>query len=140
MKYYLAVVQNPGGENEAKYIYDYANENDALALFHQELATRDVDRNGTMCKIFTDEGFIVAEETYTKTTDAPDETFYVFIAQNQGEVGEADAVYKRENYDSALALYHNELGYRHEARNSTVVSILTAEGNSVRDGAYRKVV
>jgi hypothetical protein len=62
----------------------------------------------------------------------------VFIAQNQGEAGEADAVYKRSSYEDALALFHSELGYRHEARNSTIVSILTADGNSVRDGAYRK--
>ena len=137
MKYYLAVVQNPGGENEAKYIYDYANENDALALFHQELATRGVNRNGTMCKIFTDEGFIVAEEIYTKTPDTPAEAFYVFISQNQGEQSEANAVYKRDNYDDALALFHIELGYRHEARLSTMVSILTAGGNSVKDGVYR---
>jgi hypothetical protein len=137
MKYYLAVVQNPETENETANLYAYNSENDAYALFHNELAVRGETRTGTMCKIFTDEGFIVAEEIYTKTPDTPAEAFYVFISQNQGEQSEANAVYKRDNYDDALALFHAELGYRHEARLSTMVSILTAGGNSVKDGVYR---
>ena len=138
MKYYLAVVQNAEEQDEARFLYDYTDENDAYALFHNERAVRGETRKSTMCKIFTDTGITIAEELYYRTEGTPSDVYYVFIAQNQGEAGEADAVYKRSSYEDALALFHSELGYRHEARNSTIVSILTADGNSVRDGAYRK--
>lgn len=140
MKYYLSVVQNPNTESELRYLNDYTSEDEALAIFHQELAVRGATRTGTICKVFSEDGIDIVEETYIKNDNPADELFYVFIAQNQGEAGESDAVYKRDNYDAALALFHQELGYRHEVRNSTIVSILTAVGNSVRDGSYFKSV
>lgn len=140
MKYYVSVVQNPGEVDEAKYISDYTTVEDAYAIFHQELAVRDSSRKGTICKIFAEDGAQVDEETYTLFDNIPTEIFYILIIQNQGEAGESDAVYRRDSYDSALAMYHQELGYRHETRNSTIVSILSRSGNSVKDGSYFKPV
>lgn len=136
MKYYLAVVQNPETENETANLYAYNNENDAYALFHNELAVRGETRTGTMCKIFTDSGVTLAEEYYVPTGNIEQETYYVLIIQNQGEQGEADTVFKQTSYDSALAMFHHELGYREASRHSTIVSILSDNGNSIRDGKY----
>jgi hypothetical protein len=140
MKYYLTVVQNPGEVGEVANIYSYDREEDAFALYHNELAVRSDTRNGTMCKIFTDGGSTVSEETYVKSPVQENATYYVLIIQNQGEQTEADAVYRRANYDESLALFHSELGYRHETRNSTIVSILNVNGVTVKDGSYIKTV
>lgn len=140
MKFYVSVVQNPGEVDEAKYINDYTSVEDAYAIFHQELAVRGASRKGTICKIFAEDGTQIDEETYTLFENIPSEIFYTLIIQNQGEAGEADSVYKKDTYDSALATYHQELGYRHEDRNSTIVSILSRSGNSVKDGSYFKAI
>lgn len=140
MKYYLTVVQNPGEVGEVANIYSYDREEDAFALYHNELAVRSDTRNGTMCKIFTDGGSTVSEESYVKSSVQENNIYYVLIIQNQGEQTEADAVYRRVSYDESLALFHSELGYRHEARNSTIVSIMNMSGVTVKDGSYIKTV
>lgn len=140
MKYYLTVVQNPDEVGEVANIYSYDREEDAYALYHNELAVRSDTRNGTMCKIFTDGGSTISEETYVKTPVQENSIYYVLIIQNQGEQTEADTVFRKASYDESLALYHQELGYRHEARNSTIVSILNMNGATVKDGSYIKTV
>ena len=51
------------------------------------------------------------------------EKYYLVIIQND----EAQAIYKYDSYNEALAAYHNELAYRAEERTSTRCAILNSE-------------
>jgi len=133
MKYYLAVLQNPGQESETKSLTDYVNYDDAMALYHTELAYRAEGRVATTCTVFDEQGTPIATESWIRGSSAPEgEIFYVAIIQNQG-ASEADAIFKFSDWDSALATYHRELGYRDPgSRLSTIVSILGDDGRTLR--------
>lgn len=133
MKYYLAVVQNPNLSGEAKSFTDYVNYDDAMALYHTELAYRGDERLATTCTVLNETGTVVATESWIRGSSAPEgEIFYVAIVQNQG-ASESDAIFKYSDWDSALATCHRELGYRDAgSRFSTVVSVLGDDGRALR--------
>lgn len=65
--------------------------------------------------------------------------FYLAIIQNAGP-SSTQAIYKFDNIDDALAMYHSELAYRAASRTMTTCVILDAYGNSVYRDAWEKHV
>ncbi len=63
--------------------------------------------------------------------------FYLAIIQNAGP-SSTQAIYKFDNIDDALAMYHSELAYRATARTMTTCVILDAYGNSIYRDAWEK--
>lgn len=63
--------------------------------------------------------------------------FYLAIIQNAGP-DSTQAIYKFDNIDDALAMYHSELAYRAAARNMTTCVILDTYGHSVYRDAWEK--
>lgn len=59
--YYLTIVQN---ENVVASYY-YTNLDDALVLFHNELAYRSDARTSTLCVILNKEGDVIKKGYYT---------------------------------------------------------------------------
>lgn len=51
--------------------------------------------------------------------------FYLAIIQNNTTC----ALYSYEDYDAALAAFHNEMGYRGEGRDSTLCIIFNSNGD-----------
>lgn len=139
MKYYLSVIQNPDSESETRVFNAYDTLNDALVLYHNELAYRGEGRNATIAYINDTTGMTLMQETWTRQENPTSEIYYVLLVQNQGQ-NEADAVFKYTTYDDALSKFHSELGYRADGRDSTIASILMASGNQIRDGRYDKEV
>lgn len=139
MKYYLSVIQNPDSESETSVFNAYDTLNDALVLYHTELAYRGEGRNATIAYINDTTGMTLMQETWARQENSTSEIYYVLLIQNQGP-SESDSVFKYTTYDDALAKFHAELGYRAEGRNSTIASILSSSGNQVRDGRYDKEV
>jgi hypothetical protein len=139
MKYYLSVIQNPDSESETTVFYAYNTFNDALALYHTELAYRGEGRNATIAYINDTNGMTLAQEIWTRQENPATDIYYVLLIQNQGE-NESDTVFKYTTYDEALSKFHSELGYRAEGRDSTIAAILSSNGNQVRDGKYIKEV
>lgn len=65
--------------------------------------------------------------------------FYLAIIQNAGP-NSTQAIYKFDNIDDALAMYHSELAYRSANRESTACIILDNYGNSIYRDAWEKHV
>lgn len=58
--------------------------------------------------------------------------YYVAIVQNNN----AQALYKYNTYEEALAAYHTELAYRAEGRKSTKCAILDSDLQLLRQETY----
>lgn len=54
--------------------------------------------------------------------------YYVVIIQNDS----SQAVYRYNNYDDAIAMFHQELAYRGEGRNKTVAVVLNDFGACIK--------
>lgn len=65
MKYYLVIVQN----NETQAVYAYADIDQALASFHNELAYRAANRTSTLCVIIDEYGNTVKREHWAPAAE-----------------------------------------------------------------------
>lgn len=60
--------------------------------------------------------------------------YYVIIIQN----ADTQAVYAYESLDTALSVFHSELAYRGEGRNSTTCVIINAIGETLKTDHWEK--
>ena len=60
--------------------------------------------------------------------------YYVIIIQNQN----TQAVYAYESLDTALSVFHSELAYRGEGRNTTTCVIVNEIGETVKTDYWIK--
>lgn len=60
--------------------------------------------------------------------------YYLVIIQNQN----TQAVYVYESLDTALSVFHSELAYRGEGRNSTTCVIINAIGETIKTDHWVK--
>ena len=62
--------------------------------------------------------------------------YFLVIIQNDS----TSAVYGYDNKDDALVLFHNELAYRAEGRNSTLCVILDKIGGTIKREKWERAI
>jgi hypothetical protein len=64
--YYLVIIQN----NNTQSIFSYQTIDEALSVFHTELAYRGETRNSTVCVILEETGALIKRDSWQRPTNA----------------------------------------------------------------------
>ena len=131
MSFRTLFIQNR--DTTVSYIHETFNE--AAALFHQEQGYRAEGRNYCYGVIYDENMMEIKKEIYDKNVDRTDH-FTVLVNQNE----EVVTPYSYTSENDARALFHQELAYRADGRDSTRVAIINSNFSTIAWDQYIKEV